>query len=237
MTYKISIIIPAYNEAENIIKLLNEIKVHIKSQIIIVDDSNNNLTSNIIKNKKKIIYIKRNKKLGRGSAVLEGLKEALKYKKTEIFIEMDADLSHPPSELKKNLKFFKKKNLDLLISSRYLKKSQIIGWSLQRKVLSRLSNFLAKFLLRIPCSDYTNGYRIYSRKAAHKILKKCGRIGDGFIILSEILLVLYKANFKISEIETKFVNRSRGESSVNIKLIISSLLGLIKIFLKKNSIN
>jgi hypothetical protein len=98
-----------------------------------------------------------------------------------------------------------------------------------------LANYLARFLLKIPCSDYTNGYRIYSRRAAKKIVEKCGKIGDGFIILSEILLVLYKNNFKIGEIKTKFVNRLRGESSANLKLIISSLMGLIKIFFKRNS--
>jgi dolichol-phosphate mannosyltransferase len=236
MSSNIAIVIPAYNESENIKNLLKKIKLNIKSQIIVVDDSNDNLTKNLLKKIKiNIIYIKRNKKLGRGSAVLEGLKNALKKKEVEIFIEMDADLSHPPSELRRNIKFFIKKKLDLLIGSRYLEGSQIINWPISRRVFSKLANYLARFLLKIPCSDYTNGYRIYSRRAAKKIVEKCGKIGDGFIILSEILLVLYKNNFKIGEIKTKFVNRLRGESSANLKLIISSLMGLIKIFFKRNS--
>jgi dolichol-phosphate mannosyltransferase len=236
MTSHITIVIPAYNESENIKNLIKKIRQNIKCQIIIVDDSNDILTKNIYKKKKSnIIYIKRNKKLGRGSAVLKGLKNALKKKKIKIFIEMDADLSHPPSELRRNIKFFNDKNLDLLIGSRYLEKSQIINWPVSRRIFSKLANYLARFLLKIPCTDYTNGYRIYSRSAAKKILQKCGKIGDGFIILSEILLVLYKNNFKIGEIKTKFVNRSRGESSANLKLIIASLIGLIKIFLKRNS--
>jgi len=236
MTSNISIVIPAYNESENIKNLLKKIRLNIKSQIIVVDDSNNNLTKKVLKKIKiNIVYIKRNKKLGRGSAVLEGLKKALKKKEVEIFIEMDADLSHPPSELRRNIKFFNNKKLDLLIGSRYLEGSQIINWPVSRRVFSKLANYLARFLLKIPCSDYTNGYRIYSRRAAKKIVEKCGKIGDGFIILSEILLVLYKNNFKIGEIKTKFINRLRGESSANLKLIISSLMGLIKIFLKRNS--
>jgi dolichol-phosphate mannosyltransferase len=236
MTSNIAIIIPAYNESDNIKNLIKKIRQNIKSQIIVVDDSNDNLTKNILKKiKTNIIYIKRNKKLGRGSAVLEGLKNALKKKEVEIFIEMDADLSHPPSELRRNIKFFNDKNLDLLIGSRYLERSQIINWPVSRRIFSKLANYLARFLLKIPCSDYTNGYRIYSRRAAKKIVKKCGKIGDGFIILSEILLVLFKNNFKIGEIKTKFVNRSRGESSANLKLIIASLIGLVKIFLKRNS--
>jgi glycosyltransferase involved in cell wall biosynthesis len=236
MTSNITIVIPAYNESDNIKNLIKKIRQNIESQIIVVDDSNNNLTKNILKKiKTNIIYIKRNKKLGRGSAVLEGLKNALKKKEVEIFIEMDADLSHPPSELRRNIKFFNDKNFDLLIGSRYLERSQIINWPVSRRIFSKLANYLARFLLKIPCTDYTNGYRIYSRRAAKKIVQKCGKIGDGFIILSEILLVLYKNNFKIGEIKTKFVNRLRGESSANLKLIISSLMGLIKIFLKRNS--
>jgi dolichol-phosphate mannosyltransferase len=236
MNSNISIIVPAYNESSNIKKILKEIRLNIKSQIIIVDDSNNNLTKNLLKKEKiKIIYIKRTKKLGRGSAVLEGLARALKNKNMEIFVEMDADLSHPPAELRRNIDYFKKKNLDLLIGSRYLKKSEIVNWPISRRIFSRLANYLAKFLLRIPCSDYTNGYRIYSKNAAKKVTEKCGKIGDGFIMLSEILLVLYKNKFKIGEIETKFTNRLKGESSTNIKLIIASLKGLIRLFFKKNS--
>ena len=150
---------------------------------------------------------------------------------------MDADLSHPPYELRRNIKFFNNNNLDLLIGSRYLERSQIINWPISRRIFSKLANFLARFLLKVPCSDYTNGYRIYSRRAANEIVEKCGKIGDGFIILSEILLVLYKRNFKIGEINTKFVNRSRGESSANLRLIIASFIGLIKIYLKRNSTN
>jgi len=236
MNMNIAIIIPAYNESGNIKNLLNEIKLNVKSEIIVIDDSNNSLTKSVLKkNKIKIIYIKRKEKLGRGSAVLEGLKKALKKEEVEIFIEMDADLSHPPSELRRNIKFFNEEHLDLLIGSRYLEGSQIINWPISRRIFSRLANYLARFLLKIPCSDYTNGYRIYSRRAAKKIVEKCGKIGDGFIILSEILLVLYKNKFKIAEIKTKFVNRSRGESSANLRLIIASFIGLIKIFFKKNS--
>ena len=111
MNSNISIIVPAYNESSNIKKLLKEIRLNIKAQIIIVDDSNNNLTKNLLKKEKmKITYIKRMKKLGRGSAVLEGFKRALKNKNMKIFVEMDADLSHPPAELRRNIDYFTKKN-------------------------------------------------------------------------------------------------------------------------------
>lgn len=150
---------------------------------------------------------------------------------------MDADLSHSPQELKRNLNYFIYNNLDLLISSRYLRGSKIINWPVSRKIFSRISNLLARFLLGIPITDYTNGFRIYSRRAAKIVIKKSGKIGDGFIILSEILLIIYNQNFKIGEINSKFINRVRGESSVNIKLIIEAFFGLIKLYLLKKKIN
>ena len=147
---------------------------------------------------------------------------------------MCTDLADDPKELPANIKKFLDNKLDLLVMSRYLKGSKIINWTVKRKIFSFLANKLAKLLLKIPVSDYTNGYRIYSKKAVSHITQKCGNIGDGFIILSEILVELYYNNFKVLETYTIFKNRVRGESSVNLKEIINSLLGLIKIFkLKK----
>jgi len=231
--HNIAVIIPAYNEQDNILKLVNKIKYILpRSSIYIIDDSLGNETNFII-NKKKFNYYHRKKKLGRGSAVLYGIKKAISVKRYNIFIEMDADFSHNPNELIKNINFFTKNNSDLLISSRYLKNSRIINWSINRKIFSFLSNYLCRILLQIPISDYTNGFRIYSNRAALKIIKDCGKIGDGFIILSEILLVLHLSKYRIFETSSIFVNRVRGESSVNLKLIFSSLVGLIKLFFKK----
>ena len=234
----ILIIIPTYREEKNILKLsekllrLNNDNLNIK--LYIVDDSDNFLSQNLLVNSNiasKIIFIKRAKKSGRGSAVIKGMKYFIKNKhKFSCVVEMDADFSHNPSELKRNLNYFFTKNTDLLIASRYLKKSKIINWPISRKILSFLSNKLAKFLLNVPVSDYTNGYRIYSYNAVKCCLKNCGKIGDGFIILSEFLLIIYKNKLKINEIHSTFVNRVRGESSVSKKEIINSLIGLFKLF-------
>jgi dolichol-phosphate mannosyltransferase len=235
----INIIIPTFNEDENIISLLKDIKKNIPTaSISIVDDSKNNNMKKILKKNnfdKKIKYFHRINSRGRGSAVLYGFKQLLKKKSNQIFIEMDADFSHKPSELKKNIRLFKKKKFDLLIASRYLPKSRIVNWPLSRKIFSKLSNILAKAILNIDVKDYTNGFRIYSKKATYLITKKCGKIGDGFIVLSEILLVLNINKLKIHEVSTVFVNRKRGESSVNLRLVLQSFIGLIKLFLiKKN---
>lgn len=232
---KIGIIIPTYNEDNQVVKLVKEInkKIIIK-KIIIVDDSVKSKIKNIHLLFKNVIYVNRKKKLGRGTAVMLGLR-ILKKINVNTFIEMDADFSHNPNEIKKNISIFNKKKLDLLIASRYLKNSKIINWPINRKIFSKISNLLAKFMLKIPVSDYTNGFRIYSSKATNIIINKCGKIGDGFIILSEILMVLYFHKLNIAETSTIFVNRKRGESSVNINLIYKSFIGLIKLYLNKKN--
>ena len=235
---KIGFVLPCYNEYENLFILIKQIKKIFKNYlIVIVDDSSSNVIKNKIKKNKDIKYFKRKKKSGRGSAVLFGMKRILKEKKVNLIVEMDTDLSSHPKELPKNIKLFFKKELDLLVMSRYKKNSKIINWPLRRRAFSFLSNKLAQFLLRVNITDYTMGYRIYSKKAVKHVVKNCGKIGTGFIVLSEILAELNSNNFKIDDVDTVFVNREKGESSVNIKLIWESLVGLFKIYFiqqKKN---
>ena len=227
------IVIPTYKEKKNIFFLTKKIlKIFPKVNIYIVDDTENISLKKHFKNKRIKYFLRKNKK-GRGSAVLYGFSKSLTNKSNKIFVEMDADFSHNPKELKRNISFFKKKNLDLLISSRYMENSKIVNWSIQRLLFSKLSNFLARVLLKAGVTDYTNGYRVYSRRAVKLITKNCGKIGDGFIVLSEILLVIKMNNFKINEVPTVFINRKRGESSVNLKLILESFFGLLHLFLIK----
>ena len=229
----ISIIIPTYKEKENIFKLTKKIlSLYPKTVIFVIDDTENFNLKNRFKSNRIKYFLRKNKK-GRGSAVLYGFKKSLQYKSSNIFIEMDADFSHNPIELKKKIEFFIKNDLDLLISSRYLEKSKIINWPIQRLVFSKLSNMFAQLLLNVGVTDYTNGFRIYSRRSVELIVKRCGKIGDGFIVLSEILLTIKLNKFKIRELPTIFVNRRRGESSVNFKLIIQSLIGILKLYFIK----
>ena len=231
----ICIVIPTYNEKENIFNLISKILDIIPDvNIVVVDDSDKKI--DLFKDLSKVNYIFRGKKLGRGSAVLEGFKFCLQNKKIKTFIEMDADFSHNPDELKNHLNHFYEKKLNFLIASRYLKSSQIKNWPLSRHLLSKLSNILARLLLRVPIKDYTNGFRFYDRKATEYIVKKCEDSKSlGFILLSEIALELYKGNFKIAEVPTIFFNRERGESKVNFIEIFLSFVGLIKLYLKQFS--
>lgn len=234
MLNKILLVIPTFNEEKNIILITNKLlKLYKNIKILVVDDSNSSFKRPKNLNK-KVSFIHRKNQKGRCSAVLYGFKIGLK-KKFNIFIEMDADFSHNPNELKEKIEYFNKHEVDMLIASRYTKNSRIMNWSIFRRIFSLLSNFLARLLLKIPCTDYTNGFRFYSKRAAEKVVNECGKIGGGFIVLSEILVVMHSNNFKIDELNTIFVNRKRGESSVSLKLIFSSLLGLIKLYyLKKN---
>ena len=231
------IIIPTYNEKKNIKILLNKIFNILQNiRVLIIDDTPNQELKSEIVEFKNVTYIHRVGKKGRGSAVLTGMNHALQNYDFTYLIEMDADLSHNPNELPDNLAFCLKNKLDLLVSSRYLKKSKIINWPLKRKILSYLANFLAKNILKVPIQDYTNGFRIYSKKSSEHVVKNCGKVGDGFIILSEILVHLYYSGFNIQERPTVFVDRVRGNSNVNLIEIIRSLLGLFKIYFLKNNL-
>ena len=231
---KIGFVLPCYNEYDNIFILIKQIKnTFNKYLIIIVDDSTTDEIKHKINKYKNVKYFKRKVKSGRGSAVIYGMRKILKEKNIHHIVEMDTDLSSHPRELPRNIKIFNKKNLDLLIMSRYLKGSKIINWPLRRRIFSFLSNKLAYFLLRVKVSDYTMGYRIYSKKAVKHIIKNCGKIGDGFIVLSEILFRLDHAKFKIKDTKTTFVDREKGSSTVNLKLIFYSLIGLFKLYFIK----
>ena len=231
---KIGFVLPCYNEYDNIFILIKQIKnTFNKYLIIIVDDSTTDEIKHKINKYKNVKYFKRKVKSGRGSAVIYGMRKILKEKNIHHIVEMDTDLSSHPRELPRNIKIFNKKNLDLLIMSRYLKGSKIINWPLRRRIFSFLSNKLAYFLLRVKVSDYTMGYRIYSKKAVKHIIKNCGKIGDGFIVLSEILFSLNQAKFKIKDTKTIFINREKGSSTVNVRLILNSLIGLFKLYFIK----
>lgn len=228
------IIIPAYNEGKNLIELLKKIKSENDNwNIIIIDDSENFETNKLIENykEKKIHYIKRNIKMGRGSAVRFGF-EYSKKNKFDYILEMDADLSHNPSEIKLLLNKLISKKYDLVIGSRYLKNSKIIGWPIKRRIFSKLSNFFAKFLFGFGLTDYTNGFRVYNSKAINELIKYPIE-NNGFMYLTETFTILKKKNFKISEQATVFINRKKGSSSLRLSEILKSFVGIIKLKLKK----
>ncbi len=233
---KILVIIPTYNEVDNICNLVKSI-LSINSNInaLVVDDNSPDGTSNevkkLIKKNKRAHLIKREKKDGRGSAVLEGIKYGIRSRiNYDKIVEMDADFSHRPEDFMKLID--KSKSADVVIGSRYHPESKILNWPLRRKIISRLSNIYARLILGIPIKDYTNGYRVYSRKAADVIIKFNIKL-KGYIVLSEIAYKLYKQGFTFAEVPTVFINRKKGESNTNFRELLGALLGIIKIKFKR----
>ncbi len=227
----IAIVIPSYNEVKNISILMKGInKYLLGSRIIIVDDSSvdeNLKLKTMVKNKSNIILISRFKKAGRGSAVIEGFKEALKNKDIEYVFEMDSDLAHDPQELSRFINKISIEKYDLVIGSRYLPGGRIKNIAKNRTILSRVINIFLRRWLGISVSDFTSGFRLYSRDAI-KYLTQTKIKATGFITLSEVLYKLHKKNFTIGEVPITWNFRKYGKSNVNSAELINSLLFVLK---------
>jgi dolichol-phosphate mannosyltransferase len=237
-TGRAGVVIPSYKEAENIAPLIQAVLSGIpEARVVVVDDSPDLGTVESAEglHLPQVTVVHRGEKGGRGSAVLHGLRILLEQG-CEQLIEMDADFSHPPAQIPELLAKARQEKIDLLIASRYVPSSRILNWPLTRHLFSRSSNWLARLLLRVPVRDYTNGYRTYSRRAAETIVESCGRLGKGFISLSEILVNCYYRGFTVAEVPTVFTNRSRGESSVTAAEVRNAIAGLYRIFLLKRQL-
>lgn len=226
---KTLVIIPTYNEQETIVGLVNQLlALGIGLDILIVDDGDDK-TAELIKQKQKtqpnLFLIKREKKSGRGSAVLAGIKSGLE-KGYDFLVEMDADFSHQPQELLGLLAAAGPNRV--VIASRYLKDSEIKNWPLKRTILSRCANFYANLVLGIGIHDYTNGYRVYGKAAAEKIEPEKIK-AVGYIVLSEIAYQLFKKGVEFCEVKTLFINRQRGVSSLSLKELKESFLSVLRI--------
>jgi len=231
----VGVVVPAYKEANNIAALIRAVRSVIPGAFIaVVDDSPDLSTVAAAESEAgdRLIVVHRAEKGGRGSAALQGMRLLLENGCTTI-VEMDADFSHAPSEIPLLLAALDRRGLEMVIGSRYLTESRIENWPLSRRLFSRAANWLAHLVLRVPIHDYTNGFRGYSLRAAQVVVATCGKIGKGFIPLSEILVNLWGRGFRIGEVPTVFVNRARGESSVSSQEITNALVGLGRIYLLK----
>ena len=218
--HKVSVVIPTYNEGENIEALLRILTVDFKfNEIIIVDDGSTDGTIDIIKKFKlsnpNIILIERGIKKGLGSALREGFL----FSKSDYIVTMDADLSHNPYEIPKFLS--KIGEAHIIVGSRHLKDSKIIGWNAYRYFIHTVANLLGRTLLMINCSDITSGFRFYKRDSILNIIKYTKSKGFSFQI--EVLYIAKKLNYKISEVPIAFINRKKGKSKFNLREILEYL--------------
>ena len=230
---KFLVIIPTFNEAENISILINEIR-NLDVEVLIIDDNSPDKTYEIVQ---KIIdsdsgvhLLKRSSKMGLGSAYRKGFEWFLE-KDYSHCIEMDADFSHRIVDLKKLME--ETNSQDLIIGSRYVENGGSIGWDFKRKKLSLYANKLAKIMLKTNIQDTTSGFRVFSRNALKVInFSKINTNGYGFQI--EMAYLSFINNLSIKEVPIIFEERRMGKSKMNSKIIFEALFLLIKIFLYRN---
>ena len=232
------IIIPTYNESENIELIINKILLlNDFNDVLIVDDNSPDGTSEIVSNLKKqnidrIFLIVRDKKKGLGSAYTNGFKWALDKNYSYIF-EMDADLSHDPAEIIKLKELLIKNDTDVAIGSRYLNGVSVVNWPLSRIFLSYFANIYVKIITGMPIKDSTSGFIGYSRETLSSLdINKIKFNGYAFQI--EMKFKLWKKNFKLREHQIIFVNRKSGKSKMDKNIIFEAIFGVI--ILKINSI-
>ena len=226
-----AIIIPAYNEAENIVRLIKQLRRYLPySDLYVIDgnsvDETTQIVKNIAKKDRRVFLLEQKRKLGRGHAVLMGFKKALTLKNIEYLIELDADLSHQPKDV---LSIIRAANSHtVIIASRYIMGAKIINWPAWRRRQSYWANWLIRLVLGLKLHDNTNGLRCYPREAAQRLVKH-RYLSQGFMALSESAYLLKHAGFALSEIPSTFVDRRYGKSSAGYKELFNSLLNLFQI--------
>jgi dolichol-phosphate mannosyltransferase len=230
---KVLIFLPTYNEKENIAKLLDTLnKGNFNKEILIVDDNSTDGTLEIINDKlkvhKNLTLIKRTDKKGRGLAGIEALKYFIKSD-ANILVEMDADFSHHPKYIPNFLIHFPK--YDVVIGSRLIEQGKEKGRNFLRRLISFLANSLIRWLFKTHIKDCTSGFRAFKKEVIQKFNI------DEFIstnpeIVEEILYACILTNSKIKEIPIIYFERAGGESKLNLKKILFTFIGIIKIKLR-----
>lgn len=230
MNEKILIIIPTYNEIENIQKLIETIfDVNPSYNILIVDDSSPDGTSEKVielQKKYKNLYLqKRSGKLGLGTAYISGLKYGLKND-FDIMVTLDADFSHNPKYLPAVIG--KLENYDIGIGSRYVRGGGTKNWGIHRIILSRCANLFAKFMLGLKSNDNTAGFRAYRRRVLETINLDT-IISNGYSFLVEMIYRCQKANFTVGESPIIFVDRTEGKSKISKNEIFKAIKTILKL--------
>ncbi len=223
------VIIPTYNEKENIENVIKRV-VDLKTpfDILVVDDSSPDGTSQIVKELQKSLpqlHLEvRKEKDGLGKAYTHGFKWALQRNYQFIF-EMDADLSHNPDDLPKLLDALKNGN-DVAIGSRYSHGVNVVNWPMSRVLLSFIASKYARFVTRLPIHDATAGFVGYRRIVLETLnLDNIKFKGYGFQI--EMKFKAWKKNFKLIEVPIIFTNRVAGESKISANIMGEAVFGIL----------
>lgn len=237
---KILIIIPTYNELENLPRLLTEVLSKDNNiDMLFIDDNSPDGTADFIENEQKnnnrIHLIKRQSKQGLGTAYIVGFKFALQ-RDYEIIFEMDADFSHDPNEIPRFLEEIK--NSDVVLGSRYKNGVNVINWPMRRLLLSWFANIYTRVITGMPLHDATGGFKCFKREVLEAI--DLNRVkSNGYAFQIEMNFKAWKKGFNIKEIPIIFVDRVKGSSKMSKKIVreavfmvwklrFQSIFGLLK---------
>jgi len=225
------VIIPTFNEKENIERIIRKVFSFEKAfDILIVDDGSPDGTAQIVKslqNEFKGLHIEERKgKLGLGTAYIHGFKWALKKDYNFIF-EMDADFSHDPNDLLRLYEACNDKNNDLAIGSRYTNGVNIVNWPMSRLLMSFFASKYVKFITGLPVNDSTAGFICYRRSVLETIdLDKIQFVGYAFQI--EMKFKTWKSGFDIMEVPVVFTDRKEGYSKMDTSIFFEAFIGVIQ---------
>ena len=226
------VIIPTYNEKENIERIIRAtFSQNKKFDILIVDDSSPDGTADIVRTLQKefperLFLEVRNKKEGLGRAYIHGFRWAIE-RKYDYIIEMDADFSHDPKDLERLYNKCVIEGADLSIGSRYSQGVNVVNWPMKRVLLSYFASKYVQIVTGMPFHDTTAGFVCYSRKVLEKIqLDKIKFVGYAFQI--EMKFKAWKHGFSIKEVSVIFTDRTLGESKMSKTIITEAIFGIIK---------
>lgn len=227
------VVIPTYNEAENIPKLIPKIlEQDSMFEILIVDDNSPDGTADLVramqKDEKRIHMIERPGKMGLGTAYVAGFKYALNDS-FDFIIEMDADFSHYPKALALLLR--KMKEYDLVIGSRYVSGVNVVNWPMRRLILSYSANVYTRIITGMPVKDATGGFKCYRRKVLESIDLNSLR-SNGYAFQIETNFLTWRKGFRICEIPIIFIDRSVGVSKMSKHIIYEAAWMVWKLKLK-----
>ena len=230
------VIIPTYNEKENIEAIIKTVfEQDKKFHILVVDDNSPDGTAAIVDDlilrySDRLFIEKRDGKNGLGTAYIHGFKWAIE-KKYDYIIEMDADFSHNPTDLVRLYNACKNEGADVSIGSRYSRGVNVVNWPMKRVLLSYFASKYVRFITRIPVHDTTAGFVCYKRRVLEKInLTTIRFVGYAFQI--EMKFKAWKHNFNIKEVSVIFTDRTEGTSKMNEGIIYEALFGVLKMRFK-----
>ena len=228
------VIIPTYNEKENILNIIKAVMgLEHGFHILVIDDGSPDGTADIVKGLKKEVFperlflLERSGKLGLGTAYLMGFKWALEHGYDYIF-EMDADFSHNPADLPRLYKACAEEGADLSIGSRYISGVNVVNWPIGRILMSYFASVYVRIITGMPIRDTTAGFVCYKRKVLEAIDLRAVRF-KGYAFQIEMKYSAYKLGFKLKEISVIFVNRVLGSSKMNTSIFGEALFGVMQL--------